>query len=187
MVLEKEGTIRIEGCDPGNEFCYIEYDIKKIPHRFYQAMQMAVTEANRLLNNELFLGLIESHVDNYAKSFDADGGVNGPEIVQMIKKYPGSAHEIDRRYTGKTHIVGYTSKWPWSKTLAYVGRTPELIHVNLRNLARSLRSIMATLIHEFIHVLDKLNKNAYFGHVKNSASGNSKTANYWIAQLAMDF
>lgn len=79
----------------------------------------------------------------------------------------------------------YESKQIRTKTLAYYSsKHPNTIFLNTRNLERSVASIVGTLIHEYVHAIDRHVKEYRFGHGSNSRIGKKNTAPYWIGNLA---
>ena len=61
---------------------------------------------------------------------------------------------------------------------------PNSIYINTAKLDRSLGSVVATLLHEFIHMVDNYDTLHSYGHGDNSARGKQNTAPYWIDNLA---
>lgn len=70
---------------------------------------------------------------------------------------------------------------PWSRANAYTEpKEPTKIFLNKRKLNRSIESIAATIVHEFIHLIDFSSDEFDFGHGDNDSSGKGETAPYWI-------
>lgn len=79
----------------------------------------------------------------------------------------------------------YRPRWPWSKAYGYFSKSrPFDINLNSRKLNRSSDSLLGTLIHELIHMLDHQNIDHYYGHGDNSPNGKQNTAPYFIGNLA---
>lgn len=77
---------------------------------------------------------------------------------------------------------------PWSRANAYTTKeAPSTIFLNKRKLRRrSIESIAATIIHEYIHLVDFEQNEYHFGHGSNNNQGKSNTVPYWIDQLAYE-
>lgn len=133
-------------------------------NRLFQAIE----KANNILFDEVFLGFI-----NNKGSFDM-ATCSSSHIAQLIIVY---------RELEQMEIVGYHKKL--SRALAYFDkRYPNKIFINTAKINRSLGSIVATYIHEYIHLLDNIDKTHYFGHGDNKRKGKENTAPYWIDNLA---
>lgn len=93
----------------------------------------------------------------------------GAEIVDLLSQ------KID------VTVQKYKPWYIWSKATAYTDPGVPIIHLNARNLNRSVASIVNTLIHESVHVIDK---NLCFAHGSNVAKGKDDTAPYKIGEIA---
>lgn len=131
----------------------------------------AVEDANFIFNSDLFLQKISEK-----DSFD-NSNADGSKIVELIKKC-----------TTKASIEFYKPVPipPWSRANAYTKRSePTTIFLNKRKLRkRSVESIAATIVHEYIHLVDFASDEYNFGHGDNDSNGKSNTVPYWIDQLA---
>lgn len=73
----------------------------------------------------------------------------------------------------------------FSKALAFFdARYPGSIFINEAKLGRSDGSVVATIIHEWVHLVDNNDPEESFGHGSNSSKGKQNTAPYWIDNLA---
>lgn len=73
----------------------------------------------------------------------------------------------------------------WSKALAYFTPShPNRIYINTAKLGRSDGSVIATIVHEWVHLVDKNDVVHSYGHGSNSRAGKQNTAPYWIDNAA---
>lgn len=73
----------------------------------------------------------------------------------------------------------------FTRALAYFDRRyPNRIYINTAKLNRTDGSVIATIVHEWVHLVDEWIKNHRFGHGDNSAAGKQNTAPYWIDNVA---
>ena len=130
----------------------------------------AVQDANYILNNELF------HYElSLKQSFDFSNA-SGKIISELIK----SSKIVASVETYKSVALP-----PWSRANAYtLPNVLDKIFLNRRKLNRSFESIAATLVHEYVHLIDYESKEYHFGHGDNSSSNKENTAPYWIDMLA---
>ena len=129
----------------------------------------ATSKANRLLLTDEFYMAIKN------KSTDFDMSTASPEYIsEFIWK-----NKEDVTCNVKTYSKRFT------KALAYFTRSrPNDININTYKLNRSMGSIVATLIHEYVHMVDHVDKKHSFGHGSNSRKGKQNTAPYWIDNVA---
>lgn len=89
--------------------------------------------------------------------------------------------------TFENHNVMVKIYYPWyrfSKALGYFTTSrPFDINLNGYRINRSPQSLVATLIHELVHMADNTSS-VYFGHGDNSKVGKELTAPYLIGSLA---
>ena len=87
----------------------------------------------------------------------------------------------------QVNVVVYYPRNRWSKALAYfTSSKPNDININGYKLNRSVNSIVGTLYHEVIHLVDNLDMIYSFGHADNSATNKGGTAPYKIGSLAKE-
>lgn len=114
-------------------------------------------------------------------SNDADGGISGSEISQIIRNFIAQ-YDVS--------ISIYRSWNPWSNVLGFFDPSKGIrtIHLNKWRLNRSDKSVFETIFHELIHVIDHSDGNAtYFGHGNNSPVGKEKSAPWRVAKIAAEF
>ena len=130
-------------------------------------LKRAVEEANKLIVNYEFLNEIK-----IKKHFDM--ATCDPKVI---------ARDMEQYKHIDFYVKGYYKRF--TRALAYFdSRYPDRFFINEAKLNRSFASIVATLIHEWVHFLDHLNKNHYYGHGDNRREGKQNTAPYWIDNLA---
>lgn len=137
----------------------------------WEIIEDSVEDANYLFNSELFFEKILAK-----DSFD-NSNADGSKIVELIKNC-----------TVKASLEFYKPLPipPWSRANAYTKRSaPSTIFLNRRKLRnRSIESIAATIVHEYMHLVDFASDGYEFGHGDNDSAGKSNTVPYWIDQLA---
>ena len=135
----------------------------------YDKMDRCVDRANELLRDSDFYEKISQKM-----SFDM--ATCSPEyIAKKMKQKLGVL---------KCHVKLYRGR-RWSKALAYFTPSdPDAIYINTRRLGRSDGSVIATIIHEWVHLVDHDDLKESFGHGSNSPVGKQNTAPYWIDNLA---
>ncbi len=128
----------------------------------------AVQKANEILENEEFLNEL-SKIDSFDYS-----NASGEIISKLIK-----SSKV------KASVEIYKPKWLWSKANAYTRPiNPNLIYLNNRKIKkRDEIEWTATLIHEYIHLVDFESKEYYFAHGSNDRRDKDNTAPYWIDNL----
>lgn len=127
-----------------------------------------IFEANELMKNPEFYHHIRIK-DNFDMSTASGAHIAG----QMQDQFPKLVCEV--------HV--YSKKW--SKALAFFSsRYPNRININLAKLNRSDGSIIATKVHEWVHLVDFHDPVERYGHGDNSRAGKENTAPYWIDNLA---
>lgn len=79
----------------------------------------------------------------------------------------------------------YKTCWRWSKANAYtVYDKPTKIYLNARKLKKSkINDLVATLVHEYVHLVDFEQDSYEFTHINNSVRGNQNTAPYIIDNI----
>jgi hypothetical protein len=97
----------------------------------------------------------------------------------------------------QTHIIYeveyklYRPWYRWSKAIGYYSKkTPNRINANIYKIKKmSVESIVANIVHEFVHLTDNFNGTEINHHHSskvnpNSNKGKENTAPYWIGALA---
>lgn len=134
-------------------------------------LKAAIESANTLLTIDQF------YDDIRGKTFDK-ATCSGDRIAVRLK-------EFHKSNTFK--IVEYRSFFP-SAVNAYVNNNdPKTIHINTRNLGRSLASIIATVIHELVHAVDIFDLIHSYGHGDNSSAGKNNCAPNWIGNRSKSY
>ena len=128
-------------------------------------MSEAVEKANNILGDEGF------HRELSAIEHFEYANASGAIISRLIKE---SKIEAQVKFYSKrlTRANAYTKP-----------KYPDSIFLNDKRLNRSAESIAATLVHEYIHLLDYADKEYYFGHAGNSSTGKENTAPYKIDNI----
>jgi len=136
-----------------------------------EKMERVTALANSLMNDEDFLNEI-AMVDAFAMSDVA----------------PSRISEFINIFTGQINIKYYKGSI-FSSALAYFTPSrPYDININTRKMNRSDGSLVATLVHELIHAVDKFAINASFGHGDNKWTPEKEyTAPYYIDKIAEAF
>jgi len=129
-----------------------------------------LTDANHIMQDNEFYQLIRE-IPSFDLAKDLDGKVTGHEMAELIEEKPIACN-----------IVLYRPRWPWSKVLGYY-KGGKNVYLNSRRLHRSDSSILNTIIHEYIHLLDNYT-DSYLGHGGNTNEGKGRTAPYKIGDLA---
>lgn len=128
-----------------------------------------INQANMLLQNPLFYKTIK----NRSEDFDM-ANVDCDHIAKAIQR--GTKNS-------KCEVFTYYKKW--TRALAYYDpRYPNRVYINEAKLNRSDGSVVATIVHEFVHLVDGLDLSGYYGHGDNSSAGKQDTAPYWIDNIA---
>lgn len=125
----------------------------------------AVKSANSILENKDFHEELSS-----IESFN-NSNASGKIISELIKESSLEAY-IELYSKTLTRANAYT-----------IPRKPKSIFLNNKRLNRSIGSIAATLVHEYIHLLDFANEEYWFGHSSNRRRGNGETAPHKIDNL----
>jgi hypothetical protein len=103
----------------------------------------------------------------------AMGNITGSQLVQLFQQ--------DRKIT----VEVYRPLWLFSRALGYTTDGEEdVVHLNGFRLHRSEASIVATLVHELVHILDMHDEAHKFGHGDNSSVGKNNTAPYKLDAIA---
>jgi hypothetical protein len=129
--------------------------------------------------------------------------MNNGEFEQIIKKNKAFDMAIPEDITGEVVLgsmrgvlaerdVFIKIYYPWyrfSRALGYfTTNRPFDINLNGYKLKRSEESVVATLVHELVHMSDNLDQYLSYGHGAgrnaNNPKGKSGTAPYWIGNLA---
>lgn len=132
-------------------------------------IERCIDEANRLLKSPVFKREIEE------KRAGFDMSTATPEYIadRITSKYGHLICEV--------HL--YHNRW--SRALAYFDpRYPNRIYINAAKLNRTDGSVIATIIHEWVHLVDYDDHLHSYGHGSNSPVGKQNTAPYWIDNKA---
>lgn len=137
-----------------------------------QIITDAIQDAVFILENETF------HEALIAKTSFENSNASGKIISGLIKD--SNIQAIVETY--KPFPIP-----PWSRANAYTKPSePNKIFLNRRKLNRSIESIAATIVHEYVHLIDYANSDYEFGHGDNSSVNKENTAPYWIDILAYE-
>lgn len=133
-----------------------------------EVISEAVQKANEILEN------VEFHKELSEKDSFDESNASGTIISKLIK-----SSKV------KASVEIYKPKWLWSKANAYTRPiNPNLIYLNNRKIKkRDEIEWTATLIHEYIHLVDFESKEYYFAHGSNDRRDKDNTAPYWIDNL----
>lgn len=143
--------------------------MKLIYKKRNKRIREAVKNTNKVLNNDAFYEAIAQlpQMDNTELS--------SSQIAEILKSY---------------HKPVYVKRFwrPWSRTNAITGGY-RYIRLNSANLNRSNKSIINTLVHEYVHAVDFFDGQLNFTHHDNSNSHGEEnnTAPWRIGKLAEDF
>lgn len=84
---------------------------------------------------------------------------------------------------GEFEVMTYRPWWRWSKAIAMFKRsTPNVIYLNKYRLKRPIESIVGSICHEFVHLVDNKDEVRY-GHGSNNPTGKENTAPYKIGRI----
>jgi hypothetical protein len=129
-------------------------------------LKTAVYRANLICEMKEFYADIAS-----VRDFDLDNTT--PTKISMELKYSPGLIFVKTYYR------------PFSRANAYFKPSqPEYIFINTAKLRRSINSIVNTIVHEGVHVVDHNVEDASFGHAGNTSHGKGETAPYKIGMLA---
>lgn len=133
-----------------------------------KVIEEATARANKLLDDENF----------YAKIKDKNN-------FDMATCTPREVSDYIKAIAPLIDINVKTYRRRWSRALAYFTKSrPFDININSAKLNRSFGSIVATLIHEMVHMVDDQVKEHYFSHGDNSRKGKQNTAPYFIGSMS---
>jgi hypothetical protein len=128
-------------------------------------IQQAIYIAQDFLENHLSIIKKETHF-TYTK-------MTVSQVYETIKD------RIRRGTYSEIHL--YTSKWPWSKAVAYTTSGSSKIFINTSKLPeRTIADYVNTLTHEYLHLCG-------FSHGSNSPKGKEQSVPYRIGQLAENY
>jgi hypothetical protein len=124
------------------------------------------------------------------------GGRNFFEEVRVIPRFdlsqnkktgvPVSGNDLVPLFAGNIDVIVKTYKpfWWFSKAVAMT-KGGGVIYFNERKLPqKSFESLVSTLIHESVHLIDRDPKVMSFGHGNNYAKGKENTAPYKLQDIA---
>jgi hypothetical protein len=136
-------------------------------------LDLAITVANQFLKGErgFFDEVRQIPAFDYSKHVATGKPVSGKEVVEELSR--------------KVDVTVQTYKpWnPWTRALAKT-LPGTVIYLNARTLDRSVPSLVATLIHESVHIADNAQKALSFGHGNNYAAGKENSAPYKLDAIA---
>lgn len=125
----------------------------------------AIAAAERILNDEGFIDLVSktrfTHIGENASN-------NYMSVSQQIRKRIPA------------EIYFYKTKWPWSAATAYTDNRGR-IFINTRKLNRSLKSLVNTIVHEYMHCIGFNHGDNYYTPAK------ANTAPYKVGSMVEDF
>ena len=128
----------------------------------------AIKLVNELLKSEAFYAEISQKTTPFVFS----------------NKTPSEIAGLIRSTDATVTVTLYTARRR-SDVYAYEdARYPGVVFLNTRKLNRSAASVAASIVHECVHSVDRMNDDSDFGHGGNSTRGKSNTAPYWIDELA---
>jgi hypothetical protein len=112
-----------------------------------------------IYNNKDFKNKIMSH-GNFNHRYTSDG-VNGEYVLNRLQNE-----------TTSLEVFFYKSRNPWTSSNGYTldDGKPQ-IFLNTRKLGRSDASILATIIHEAVHIADNNDTDAFYHHGDNTPKG----------------
>ena len=127
----------------------------------------AIKIANELLNNKVFYQEILAFGE-----FDMSDAKTEKIIELMKVAHKESSMEVHSYYKRWSRAYGY-----------YEPNRPTRININAAKLNRSIGSLVASIIHEYVHFVDGITPLS-FGHGSNSPVGKQNTAPYAIDNIA---
>lgn len=132
----------------------------------------AVKLANRMFSNNNFYSKISK-----GQQFDMSD-ISNKELANLLKI---SFHRYD------IEVKLWKPWWYFSRAIAmFDKRKPNTIFLNARKLQRSDESILGSIAHEFVHLVDNKAIGS-FGHGNNYRRGKENTAPYKIGTIASEF
>lgn len=144
--------------------------------RLPRVVSTVALEVNEIIQSEEFLGLLESHKEQFAQS-----NIDGPTLAAEFRRV------CTRNLT--VQVVPYS--YPWYKPLyrrtvvAFV-QAPRIRVINLNTyftkLGRDDRAWAKTIGHEFTHVID-FHSPYHFGHGDNDPSGDAGSATDYVGMM----
>jgi hypothetical protein len=104
------------------------------------------------------------------------------EEVCSIKSFDYSkktGHQVIEDISNSRAFVvsTYKTKSPWSKAIATTYGKPKVVYFNTRKNPRDVPSMVNTLVHEWLHVLN-------YSHGDNSSKGKENSVNYKVGSIA---
>ena len=141
----------------------------------YKGNNKTVLEATGISNNMLKnkKGLLTSV--RHIKEFD-DANCSGTDIANAMVK-------ISVKYT--VEVIVARSYNPFSRMIASFSRKKPLqIKLNGWKLRRSKHSIVGSICHEYVHLVDNQYSHLSFGHGSNSSHGKGNSAPYKIGYMS---
>lgn len=126
-------------------------------------------KANELVNSEEFIQRIKNKPNGFYLA-----NCNGTTVANCIKEIPCVIT-----------VELYTSKNPFTSSNGYYTPSkPTTVHLNTRKLGRTNASLIATLVHEMVHLADGYSIYS-FGHDSNTHTPEKEDcAPFWIDNLA---
>ena len=128
----------------------------------------AIKKANEILKSENIYNLIKDF-----PQFEMSNISNEQVSIYLRRAFIEHEMYVYTYYKKWSRAYGYFEPWKWDR-----------ININEAKLNRSKGSIVATVIHEFVHFCDGLQVDATFGHGSNSPTGKQNTAPYAIDNMA---
>jgi hypothetical protein len=134
-------------------------------------VESAVALANAIIQMPEFYERIARKAEPFDRRWTSPGAT--PEVIAMLLRSASVEVRI-RMAKARRKVLGWT----------YFNQ-PGIVYLNSRRLDRTRTSIVATLIHEWVHCVDGISHHD-FHHGDNSSRGKDNSAPYWIDTLAAE-
>jgi hypothetical protein len=122
-------------------------------------IEIICKQANELIHSPAFYEKMWA-IPSFRKEFTSEG-VNGAYVINRLRTDPS---EIE--------VFLYTTKNPWSVVNGYtLNDGKQQMFLNTRSLGRSDASIVATIIHEAVHLADNNDFEKFYHHGDNYPKG----------------
>jgi hypothetical protein len=136
-------------------------------------IQEAIGKANKLFE------AASTFFDEIKRIEDFDQtSITGTQLVEEVIKV-----ENNKQPDLEVHVKPYNST-NTKATAYFTSRQPDSIYVNSAKFKRSVYSLVNTLVHELMHVLDHRVGRYEFGHGSNDRTGKENTVPYKVGYLA---
>lgn len=131
----------------------------------------AVALANTIIRTPEFYDRIRVKPEGFDRRWTSPAAT--PEAIAQLLRESRVDVRV-RLQKARRKVLGWT----------YLNQ-PEVVYLNSRRLDRTRTSIVATLIHEWVHCVDGISE-LDFHHGDNSARGKENSAPYWIDTIAAE-